>query len=1355
MTTAVPIAPAAPSVSQVQEQSASTNGAASLGVTLTLTPRKGDVLVASLALPSATVTVTSISQTGVTWSQWLSKSGTGIEVYTWLGIVTGPVPSANLTINLSVSSALVAHVSEWSGLNAASATTVVLASGSGASGSGQSADTGTVAATKQTNLQGLSAYPQGLVVAAAALATATGGAGFPTNGFLPTLLQANGLTATGVTLLGAFLNQAQPTAQVTYYVSPAGNDSYPGTQGLPFATLYQAAEFAVAANDGTHTAISVIVAPGVYPLNNTKGSITHGAWFSETGAPQSGSPQARIRYISQVKYGAVMQFPANWTSFEAFEITGDYVSVEGFTFDCSLLAAASRQNGVHARGNANLITGCKFLQCDAGVDLDEYGSATPRFSRVTGCKFINCGVTADTTGGAIILEQRDCLIDNNLIVESASNGIISRFDSTQQTVVNNTIANCTLAGIQMGVTGAFVNDYCLVANNIVRNCATGIKEATASGGTSGTHNQYLNNDVYNCTTAYVLLNGLTPSGGITSDPLMVNYQPDGSGDYHLTASSPCIDAGIATMANDLDLDGLSRPHGAGYDIGCYEYGAVAGDTQRASWALGATGVNYAGIAGILSPLQPGDQPGTGTGSNGFYRAYTLLNEPVSPKLYLRFNEPEGAPNFADQSGNGYFATPTGMVTPGYAGMLAGDAESQGCTLFDGATGYVDTTYQPSGLTRWTLRVWLAPDGVAPGGSTPYIVATNQVNTDKVGFELTLSAPGAGATYACRFGDGVNAYTVTSGASPAILFTRQQVIVTCDSVTSQTLNFYLDGVLVNSVALGGPISMAAATHALRVGATPGSPAQFFGGFVEELAFFENVAFSATQVQADYIAGVRGAATQQPAASVYGFKQQVVMVYSPAGAFIDVWRDAPLLAGVKFALNSATSVLRVQLPRKFDNFDEGGAPGSRGSIAQGNIVQYWLFGPGLPSGGLLKYQGVIDAYNPAIAENGEESVTVTITPFDSAVADNGLLGDVTFGQPNVPASYVDAVSVFNYWFNTADTAIAPFATRTYAAPLGVDGTNPASSGNLVQYSFANQQLDSIFNTTLQMLPANWYWRPNANRTVSLNVPPVTAQHLFVIGQHLVAPQYKKDWTRLRNIIQVIGNGLTTALTTALTSGTPYTTLAVAPLPIALTAGQTLIINDGGNPTQTVTVAAVAASGATSVTVTGFNANANYAVQTQVAIYIAGLVHGSDTGTYGYRVAQLADNRVTDQATATLLADGLLAQLDAMVLRTTIRLVDYRGDAQSGMGYDIESIQPGDTCMIVNPANEASGTLWDVAKWDVDYWDYVPSATLQLVAIIFGVQYSFDAVDLDIGFFAPNDARDLLSLRVKFQDFSLGKA
>ncbi len=70
----------------------------------------------------------------------------------------------------------------------------------------------------------------------------------------------------------------------------------------------------------------------------------------------------------------------------------------------------------------------------------------------------------------------------------------------------------------------------------------------------------------------------------------------------------------------------------------------------------------------------------------------------------------------------------------------------------------------------------------------------------------------------------------------------------------------------------------------------------------------------------------------------------------------------------------------------------------------------------------------------------------------------------------------------------------------------------------------------------------------------------------------------------------------LTTALTSGTAYTTLAVQALDQAVASGDSILLTSGAN-TQTYVASASAAVGATSISVTSQNANFSYPIGTTV--------------------------------------------------------------------------------------------------------------------------------------------------------------
>jgi hypothetical protein len=59
---------------------------------------------------------------------------------------------------------------------------------------------------------------------------------------------------------------------------------------------------------------------------------------------------------------------------------------------------------------------------------------------------------------------------------------------------------------------------------------------------------------------------------VNVNPRFVN---ESAGDFRLAAGSAAIDAGVRMDEVTCDRDGVTRPQGAGHDIGAYEFGSRA------------------------------------------------------------------------------------------------------------------------------------------------------------------------------------------------------------------------------------------------------------------------------------------------------------------------------------------------------------------------------------------------------------------------------------------------------------------------------------------------------------------------------------------------------------------------------------------------------------------------------------------------------------------------------------------------------------------------------------------------------------------------------------------------------------
>jgi hypothetical protein len=346
------------------------------------------------------------------------------------------------------------------------------------------------------------------------------------------------------------------------YVATYGSDSNSGSATAPFKTITRAAS---AAKPST----TVHVAPGIY--------------MEKVQTNAKGTPSARIRYVSDTKWGAKIigsGKEAMWTN------NGNYTDIVDFDISGSgrlgILNSASYAvisgNLVH---NLEVSGGCNG-DGGAGIVNANYSASD---NDVIGNVVHDIGVPGSCNGvHGIYHSNLRGRIYNNIVYRSASAGIHLWHAANNVVVANNTaFANGSAkmgGGIVMGAgdsPGGIVLDNTRVVNNVVYDNPNASIQQFCYDGESciGSNNTIANNLVYGNGRGIALRVGKA-TGTISADPQFGNYQPSwtgnyyGTGDYRLNSTSLAVDNGTSDHAPLADIDDVARPRGAAADIGAYE-----------------------------------------------------------------------------------------------------------------------------------------------------------------------------------------------------------------------------------------------------------------------------------------------------------------------------------------------------------------------------------------------------------------------------------------------------------------------------------------------------------------------------------------------------------------------------------------------------------------------------------------------------------------------------------------------------------------------------------------------------------------------------------------------------------------
>jgi hypothetical protein len=348
----------------------------------------------------------------------------------------------------------------------------------------------------------------------------------------------------------------QGTEPGELYVANSGADSNAGSRSSPFRTIQRAASVA---RPGT----TVHVAPGVYLENVTTAA--------------QGAGHARIRYVSDTKWGAKIigsGTEAVWTN------NGHHTDIAGFDI------SGSGRLGILNRGSHTVISGNHVHNLavsggctgegGAGIMNGNYDATD---GDIIGNVVHDIGVpgSCNAVQGIYHANLRG-RIYNNIVYRAASFGIHLWHAANKVVIANNTsFANGSKdmgGGIVIGAgdkPGGVVLDHTKVVNNIVYdNPHASIMEfCYPEQNCTGAHNTIRNNLVYRNGSAVTLRVGKAKNT-IVADPQFVNYQANGTGNYRLRRTSPAINKGSRLNAPAVDIDDLARPRGAAPDIGAYE-----------------------------------------------------------------------------------------------------------------------------------------------------------------------------------------------------------------------------------------------------------------------------------------------------------------------------------------------------------------------------------------------------------------------------------------------------------------------------------------------------------------------------------------------------------------------------------------------------------------------------------------------------------------------------------------------------------------------------------------------------------------------------------------------------------------
>ena len=421
-------------------------------------------------------------------------------------------------------------------------------------------------------------------------------------------IRARLLRCLSMSLLFLSLFAVQAMAE-TYYVSQLGNDSPNNcnsakstTQTNQLLTISKGVACLSAGDTlyihgGTYTGPDNVVDSSAFTVNSgtnwSFGAITIAGYPSETVIIQPPANNAGIGLNTAVEYlifkdlvidavnssgndaqGIYTSDGANHIRFVRIEVKNssnfgivfsdsgaDGVPTNHEVYDCLVHdngsgTASTNGHGFYITTSGNRIEGCEIYgNLGYGFHIyNETGERDVSNNVITKNRIHGNGRNTSTASFGIVLAWGDGnLVSNNLIYNNIYGGIQVYTGSTNAMIYNNTVYGNGVRSIVM----QHYDGPPSIKNNIVWNNGDDINNLGQGTPVCSNNVTLETDDDLDC-----------DSGRVTADPSFVNAAAN---DFQIKLISSARNAGLALTEVPDDFEGVTRPRGASYDIGAYEW----------------------------------------------------------------------------------------------------------------------------------------------------------------------------------------------------------------------------------------------------------------------------------------------------------------------------------------------------------------------------------------------------------------------------------------------------------------------------------------------------------------------------------------------------------------------------------------------------------------------------------------------------------------------------------------------------------------------------------------------------------------------------------------------------------------